>query len=61
MVEAINNIAHVMGFETIAEHVEDNTLLQTLRHMGVDLAQGYGIAKPRPFDKVTGPLKVVSA
>jgi diguanylate cyclase (GGDEF)-like protein len=61
MVEAINNIAHVMGFETIAEHVEDNTLLQTLRHMGVDLAQGYGIAKPRPFDRVTSPLKVVSA
>ena len=34
MVEAINNIAHVMSFETIAEHVEDNTLLQILRHMG---------------------------
>jgi EAL domain-containing protein (putative c-di-GMP-specific phosphodiesterase class I) len=50
-----------MGFETIAEHVEDNTLLQALRHMGVDLAQGYGIAKPRPFDRVTSPLKVVSA
>ncbi len=61
MVEAINNIAHVMGFETIAEHVEDKTLLQALRHMGVDLAQGYGIAKPRPFDRVTSPLKVVSA
>ncbi len=57
MVEAINNIGHVMGLQTIAEHVEDQSTLQTLRQLGVDFAQGYGIAKPRPFDLVTGPLK----
>lgn len=57
MVEAINNIGHVMGLQTIAEHVEDHSTLQTLRQLGVDYAQGYGIAKPRPFHLVIGPLK----
>jgi len=48
MVEAINNIGHVMGIETIAERVEDGSFLETLRRIGVDYAQGYAIEEPRP-------------
>jgi EAL domain-containing protein (putative c-di-GMP-specific phosphodiesterase class I) len=46
MVGAINNIGHVMHIETIAESVESDLILETLRRMGVDLAQGYGIERP---------------
>ena len=47
MVEVINHIGHVMQIETIAEFVENNAILDALRRMGVDNAQGYGIEKPR--------------
>ena len=50
MVEAINNIGHVMRKQTIAEFVESEQTLASLRDIGVDFAQGYGIAKPKPFD-----------
>ncbi|MEO8629665.1 MAG: EAL domain-containing protein [Betaproteobacteria bacterium] len=49
MVEAINQIGHVMGKLTIAEFVENGDTLVLLRELGVDFAQGYGIAKPAPF------------
>jgi EAL domain-containing protein (putative c-di-GMP-specific phosphodiesterase class I) len=48
MVEAINNIGHVMKIETIAEFVENDSTLEALRGIGVDFAQGYGIERPRP-------------
>ncbi|MEO8164397.1 MAG: EAL domain-containing protein, partial [Betaproteobacteria bacterium] len=58
MVEAINNIGHVMGKQTIAEFVDGDRVIRLLREMKVDFAQGYGIAKPRPF----GPrLRVAAA
>jgi diguanylate cyclase (GGDEF)-like protein/PAS domain S-box-containing protein len=49
MVEAINRIGHVMGKQTIAEFVENTQVLSELQRIGVDFAQGYGIAKPVPF------------
>ncbi|MDP9109670.1 MAG: EAL domain-containing protein, partial [Pseudomonadota bacterium] len=49
MVEAINQIGHVMGIATIAEFVENQAILNQLRSMGVDFAQGYGIEKPLPY------------
>ena len=49
MVEAINNVGHVMGKQTIAEWVESDRLIAALREIGVDFAQGFGVAKPRPF------------
>ncbi|WP_158260461.1 EAL domain-containing protein [Chlorogloea sp. CCALA 695] len=46
---AINQIGHVMGLKTIAEFVENDAIKQKLTEIGIDYAQGYGIAKPRPF------------
>ena len=46
MVESINRIGHVMGIKIIAEFVEDETILEKLREIGVDFAQGYGIHQP---------------
>lgn len=49
MVEAINRIGHVMGIKTIAEFVEDDLILEKLRALGVDYAQGYDIGRPAPL------------
>ena len=50
MVEAVNQIGHAMGIATIAEYVEDEAIFGALSAMGVDYAQGYGIARPAPID-----------
>ena len=49
MVEAINKIGHVMGIKTVGEFVEDQATRDALKEAGVDYAQGYGIAKPKPL------------
>lgn len=49
MVEAINHIGHVMGIKTIAEFVENDAILQRIKALGVDYAQGCGVGKPRPL------------
>ncbi len=46
MVQAVNQIGHVLGMRTIAEHVETDEILALVREMGVDYAQGYAIGRP---------------
>jgi diguanylate cyclase (GGDEF)-like protein/PAS domain S-box-containing protein len=46
LVEAVNNMGHVMGMKTIAEFVSTEEIRRTLVEIGVDYAQGYSIAKP---------------
>lgn len=50
MVRSINDLAHYMGIQTIAEYVENDAILARLAEIGVDYAQGYGIEKPRWLD-----------
>jgi EAL domain-containing protein (putative c-di-GMP-specific phosphodiesterase class I) len=52
MVEAINQVGHVMGLVTIAESVENAATLGKLGEMGVDYAQGIGIDAPKPLHQV---------
>lgn len=47
MVEAINEIGHLMGLKTVAEFVEDADTLAELKRLGVDYAQGFFIGRPR--------------
>jgi EAL domain-containing protein (putative c-di-GMP-specific phosphodiesterase class I) len=49
MVESINHIGHVMRLRTVAEFVENDAVLDALREIGVDYAQGYGVQKPVPM------------
>ncbi|WP_175543574.1 putative bifunctional diguanylate cyclase/phosphodiesterase [Micromonospora pattaloongensis] len=51
MVESVNGIGHRLGLRTIAEFVEDDEILGCVRAAGVDFAQGYGIARPGPFQR----------
>lgn len=47
MVKSINEIGHFMGKKTVAEFVENDEILDKLREIGVDYAQGYGVGKPQ--------------
>ncbi|OKH32801.1 hypothetical protein NIES2101_40395 [Calothrix sp. HK-06] len=49
IMEAITRIGHVMGVKIIAECVEDNAILEYVRALGVDYAQGYLIAAPSSY------------
>lgn len=46
--EAITTLAHGYGQKVIAEGVEDEGILQTLRQLKVDYVQGFHIGRPRP-------------
>jgi PAS domain S-box-containing protein len=48
-VKAINQAAHAAGMRTVAECVENDCTRAALARIGVDFAQGFGIAKPRPI------------
>lgn len=48
-VAAINKVAHAKRLRTIAEYVESEEILVALRRVGVDFAQGFGIATPQPL------------
>ena len=63
MVRSINEIAAVMGKQTIAEFVEDEQVLTALKVLKVDFAQGFHIARPQPLvrdDDEKPTLKVVN-
>lgn len=49
MVKSINEIAQAMSKKTIAEFVDSEATLNTLRGMGIDYAQGNAIAEPKPL------------
>jgi EAL domain-containing protein (putative c-di-GMP-specific phosphodiesterase class I) len=52
---AINTVCGKVGLRTIAEFVETDETLDKLREAGVDYVQGFGIARPGPIRKITGP------
>jgi diguanylate cyclase (GGDEF)-like protein/PAS domain S-box-containing protein len=49
MVAAINQVGHTMGMQIIAEYVESVAIIERLRELGVDYAQGYALGAPRPW------------
>lgn len=48
-VKAIQRVCRSIGVRTIAELVESEATLAMLREIGVDYAQGFGVARPRPM------------
>lgn len=61
MVEAINDIGHILGLATIAESVESAAIAAILRDSGVDYGQGSGIEAPCPLSDVVDGLLAQSA
>ena len=56
MTETINRIGHIMGIKTIAEYAENEAIIEELRAMGVDYAQGYGVCRPSPLFDASNQL-----
>ena len=51
VIRSITDIAHVLDKQTIAEHTENEAILASLRELGVDFAQGFGIHRPEPLEQ----------
>ena len=49
MVRAVNDIAHLMGMQTVAEFVESHEIANVLRALGIDYLQGYAFGRPHFF------------
>ena len=54
MVRSINEIGHLTGKQTIAEFAENAEIIAMLKSIGVDYAQGYGVAMPQRVLKAVG-------
>jgi diguanylate cyclase (GGDEF)-like protein len=52
MVETIHRIGGIMGVHTIAESVENESVLAALALIGVDFAQGFHIRRPLPLEQI---------
>jgi len=50
IVKAINQMAHDLKIQTVAEFVKDAAVLKRLRELKVDFSQGYGVGMPGPLE-----------
>ena len=49
LVAAINQMSHTLGIQTIAEYVHSRAIVERLRELGVDYAQGFFFGHPTPW------------
>ena len=52
MVETIVELAHKLGVETIAEFVSSEEILNIIKEIGIDYAQGFHMGKPEAIENV---------
>jgi len=52
MVESINTMGHLLGIRTIAECADSESIIQVLKTLGCDYAQGFYLGNPVPMDDV---------
>ncbi len=57
MVEAMHRIGRVLGIRVVAEGVESREILERLRAIGLDYAQGYVHGRPGPLDELARSFK----
>nr|MBP6700966.1 DUF1631 family protein [Halioglobus sp.] len=56
---SINDLAHFLGQETIAESVENDAIVAKLREIGVDYLQGWGVGRPKILSEVAKDLSSI--
>jgi diguanylate cyclase (GGDEF)-like protein len=56
---SINDLAHFLGQETIAESVENEEIISKLTEIGVDYLQGWGVGRPKVLTEVAEDLSSV--
>ena len=57
IVESTRHLAQGLGLRMVAEGVEDIETMNELADMGIDLQQGYHIARPMPSAQVEGWIR----
>ncbi|OHD86245.1 bifunctional diguanylate cyclase/phosphodiesterase [Sulfuricurvum sp. RIFCSPLOWO2_12_FULL_43_24] len=57
IVEAISNLAHVLGMKVTAEGVEESSHYDFLMENNIDTLQGYHLCRPLPRDKIFQKLQ----
>jgi EAL domain-containing protein (putative c-di-GMP-specific phosphodiesterase class I) len=50
LVAAINEVGHALGISTIAEYAHSTAIVNRLRRLGVDCAQGHALGAPMPLE-----------
>lgn len=50
-IEGIVSVAKKMGIKTLAEFVENENVLEVVKDLGIDYAQGYYLGKPEPLEE----------
>ena len=58
VVEAINEMGHLLGVQTVAECADSEAIIQILRRIGVNYAQGYYLGNPVLMDSI-GTIKKI--
>lgn len=58
MVSAMNQMAHALGIETVAECAETARVVDELSRIGVDYVQGFAVGTPRPIEAVMSDIKI---
>jgi EAL domain-containing protein (putative c-di-GMP-specific phosphodiesterase class I) len=54
-VGAMIELSRTLNFRVVAEHVEDQLSLDTVREMGIDFAQGFIFGRPQPLSMTPAP------
>ena len=52
IVASTNQMAQGLGLRTVAEGVEDAQIAETVRELGINVLQGYHIARPMPAEEI---------
>ena len=53
LLQSINEIAHLLGKRTVAEHINSESIHQLLEEIGIDYGQGYHLGRPEPHGSLT--------
>ncbi len=53
IVRSVIELGHNLSMQVVAEGIEDDAVLQKLRELKCDLAQGYHIARPMPAEELS--------
>ncbi len=57
-IEQIHHLGYKLGIKTIAEAVENSNIMENIKLIGVDYAQGYAIDYPKPLISTGKKVKV---
>lgn len=57
IVKGVIKLAHSLGIQVVTEGVESDEQLETVKTLGADFVQGFGIAKPMPETEVLSWLE----